>query len=94
MDKVINLKCRVNSSGYLKQLIPVVPESETLSYKLVTPENIYSDYDDEVGFCLNFAGGPRFYKGAIIEDYKVKDVTYVAGIGYVITFENDTVSNE
>lgn len=87
MDKIIKLNSRGGNVNILSQLKPVKEGVESKTYLLKTEENIWTGYNDNNKFYVNPAGGPMLEPGAIINDFKIKFVDCVAGVGFVITFE-------
>lgn len=88
MEKIINLTSRYGENNYLK-LLSKPDGSESKTYQLKTTSPFIRAGDVEGGKFIDPSGGPMIVEGhTLLEaNAKVKSIDYVAGSGYIITFE-------
>lgn len=89
MNKIIKLNSR-GEDNYLKQLIKKDSDEESKTYRLITESEYIRAGNLEGGLkYITPSGGPTITESDYIYGVKekVKSISYVENIGYIITFE-------
>lgn len=87
MDKIIKLISRNGTDNFLSKLKASDEKVESTTYVLKSTEDASMNYDEDFKICVSMYGGPTIYVGTIIDSNTVKNIDFVAGYGFLITFE-------
>lgn len=87
MDKVIKLISRNGTNNFLSKLEYSNKKLASKTYVLKSTEDASMNYDEDFKMYVSMYGGPTMYVGSIIEGNTIKFINFVAGYGFLITFE-------